>query len=120
VKAHDAVAVVECDPATRRPVGGGRVRYATVAEVGASLVKISYDERGTDIFWHPPVGWRLADGVNIRWRLVPLCDYCKAPITGEPATGQDDPLGRVWCDENCLADAGEAWADRQYARFHEG
>lgn len=113
----DDVAVVEHNPATRKPREGGKVHYATITGIAGLYCQVRYDDPGAftgrrDTFWLES-GWRTWDGMR-RWRLVPVCHRCEKPITGIPVTAGDDPLGRQWCSGECLDAAAEASYEQQY------
>jgi hypothetical protein len=77
----DRVAVVEHDPADRRPLAGGREYGARVVRVTPLYIKIAYGSEsltqiGTDLFF-ADTGWRASAGAcfwqssagEYRWRL---------------------------------------------------
>lgn len=114
----DDVAVVEHNPATRKPRESGKVHYATVTGIAGQYCQVRYDDPAAftgrrDTFWLES-GWRSWDGMR-RWRLVPVCCRadCGKPVL-DPYTEDGDPLHREWCSEACHEASAEAWAGQHY------
>jgi hypothetical protein len=101
---YQDVAAVEHDDSTRQPLEGGRVKPASVIELGGIYVQVRYENGSKDAYYQES-GWRAWDGV-FRWRLVPLC-RCELPVL-EPVVADDDLTGEEFCSDGCLTTAAEA------------
>ena len=106
---HQDVAIVEHDPATRQPLEGGDVYYASISGVSTLWVTASYGKDAavrSPYLFDVPSGW---DAVTrgYRWRLVPVC-RCENPILGEPVTDPGDPTGEEFCGPDCVTTAAES------------
>ena len=108
---HQDVAAVEHDDSTRQPREGGKVKLATVTQLGGIYVQVRYEGGALDGFYAES-GWRAWDG-EFRWRLVPLC-CCDEPVTGTPVTDPDDRSGRVYCSEGCRDSDAEGAYEQAY------
>ena len=109
---HQDVAAVEHDDSTRQPREGGKVKLATVTQLGGIYVQVRYEGGALDGFYAES-GWRAWDG-EFRWRLMPLCSRCELPILGTPVEDDCDPLHRKWCTAECQTASAEGWGAQHY------
>jgi hypothetical protein len=101
---YQSAIVAECDKAGS--IRGDRpYLYGTVTEVKPWSVSVRFGNGGTWLFLLDSRGraWRESG----RLQLVPACCRCEFPVLREPATAEDDPMGRAFCSEECLADEAE-------------